>query len=131
MPSPPAGSQVGPLVAGSHFHDAWAIRAAEPGLPPLAQFLRVAERTPAWIDHAMRTRNRLGSLVGLKNLGVLSDIDPARPASDYRPGDRVGIFTLLSQSDTEVLLGDSDRHLDVVVSVHRQPCDTTEAAQSP
>jgi hypothetical protein len=67
----------------------------------------------------MRLRNRIVSLFGIKDLGGLSDVNTSKPTSEYRPGDRVGIFTLLSLSETEVLLGDSDRHLDVVVSVHR------------
>ena len=32
-----------------------------------------------------------------------------------------GFFTLIEHSPDEVLLGDSDHHLDVVVSLHRQP----------
>lgn len=117
---PPANSQAQQLAVGAYFHDAWAIVAAQPALNPLEQFLRVANNTPAWVDTLMQCRNRLVSLVGLKNLGGLSHIDRAKPASAYQVGERVGIFTLLFQSDTEVLLGDSDKHLDVVVSVHKQ-----------
>lgn len=117
----PIGSEVRKLIPGSYFHDAWSIPAAEPGLDPLTQFLRIAKFTPAWIDTAMAARNRVVSLFGLKNLGGLSGVNTAKSASDYKPGDRVGIFTLISQSPTEVLLGDSDKHLDVVVSVHRRP----------
>ena len=114
----PVASEVQKLITGSYFHDAWAIPAAEPALDPLDQFLRVGRLTPAWIDAAMHLRNRVVSLFGLKNLGGLADIDVRKSAADYQPGDRVGIFTLISKSPTEVLLGDSDKHLDVVVSVH-------------
>jgi hypothetical protein len=117
----PIGSEVLKLVPGCYFHDAWSIPAAQPGLDPLAQFLRVARLTPAWIDAAMRLRNRVVALFGLKDLGGLSGIDPTKPPSAYKAGDRVGIFTLISRSPTEVLLGDDDRHLKVVVSVHRTP----------
>lgn len=37
----------------------------------------------------------------------------------YLPGDRVGIFTLIANTADEVLLGDKDKHLDVVLSVHK------------
>jgi hypothetical protein len=121
LTDPPANSKAQQLLAGSYFHDAWAIVAAQPALDPLEQFLRVAQQTPRWVDTMMHWRNRLVSLVGLKNLGGLSHIDPTKSASAYRVGDRVGIFTLMHISDTEVLLGDSDKHLDVVVSVHKQP----------
>jgi Protein of unknown function (DUF2867) len=124
----PVGSRIQQLVHGSYFHDSWSIRAAEPGLDPLTQFLRVARSTPAWIDGAMRLRNRLVSLLGLKDLGGLSTVNPSKNASEYKPGDRVGIFTLLSTSETEVLLGDSDKHLDVIVSVHRQQSTSGDQA---
>lgn len=124
----PVGSEVQQLVAGSYFHDAWSIKAAESGLDPLSQFLRVAKSTPAWIDAAMNLRNRVVALFGLKSLGGLSEVNSFKTSAEYKPGDRVGIFTLISQSRTEVLLGDSDKHLDVVVSVHRQ--QSAESAQA-
>lgn len=68
----------------------------------------------------MALRNRIVALFGLKNLGGIAQIDPNKKASDYQPGDHVGIFTLISNSPNEVLLGDSDKHLRVAVSVHKQ-----------
>lgn len=68
----------------------------------------------------MALRNRIVALFGLKNLGGIAQIDPNKNASDYQAGDHVGIFTLISDSANEVLLGDSDKHLRVVVSVHKQ-----------
>ena len=68
----------------------------------------------------MALRNRIVALFGLKNLGGIAQIDPNKMASDYQAGDPVGIFTLISNTTNEVLLGDSDKHLNVVVSVHKQ-----------
>ena len=107
------------LLPGAYFHDAWAIAAADPALDALGQFLRVAKGTPPWIERLMALRNRMVSTLGLKNLGGLSQIDSAKNASEYQPGDRVGIFTLFSKTPDEVMLGDKDKHLDVVVSVHK------------
>jgi hypothetical protein len=115
----PNTSEVVTLLRSAYFHDAWAIRAAEPNLDALGQFLRVAQKAPRWIERLMAVRNRAVSLFGLKNLGGMSGIDTSKLESAYRPGDRVGIFTLISQSANEVLLGDRDKHLDVVVSVHK------------
>ena len=120
VPAPP-GSRVAGQVPGAHFWDAWAVPAARPELTALEQFLRVARQTPAWIERLMALRNRVVSALGLKDLGGLSHIDPQKAAADYRPGDRVGIFTLVDVTPDEVRLGDHDRHLNVVVSVHRAP----------
>lgn len=116
--TPPAGSRIAQRLEGADFHDAWAIDAADPSLSALGQFLKSARATPRWVEACMALRNRAVPLVGLKNLGELSEINPARPDADYRPGDRVGIFTLFENTPDEVLLGDRDKHLDVVVSVH-------------
>jgi Protein of unknown function (DUF2867) len=115
----PTKSKAKALLAGSYFHDAWAIAPAEPELDALGQFLRVAARTPQWIDRLMGIRNSVVGLFGLKDLGRLSQITPDKKSADYVVGDRVGIFTLISKTDEEVLLGDNDSHLAVVVSVHK------------
>ncbi|MGM9428086.1 DUF2867 domain-containing protein [Hydrogenophaga sp. MI9] len=115
---PPDGSRIASRIAGADFHDAWSIDAADPSLSALGQFLKSVRATPRWVDTCMTLRNRAVQLVGLKNLGELSEIDPAKAPADYRPGDRVGIFTLFENTPDEVLLGDRDKHLDVVLSVH-------------
>jgi methionine synthase II (cobalamin-independent) len=124
----PEGSLIALRLTGAYFHDAWMIHAAEPNLDALDQFLRVAKKTPAWIDRLMRIRNHVVGWFGLKNLGSIAQIEPSVAASNYQAGDRVGIFTLISNSDNEVLLGDSDKHLNVVVSVHKQADSTKKSA---
>jgi Protein of unknown function (DUF2867) len=124
----PQGSHIDSRLPGAYFHDAWAIQAAVPGLDALDQFLRVAKKTPAWIDRLMRIRNHVVGWFGLKNLGNIAQIDPNKKASDYQAGDRVGIFTLISNSANEVLLSDSDQHLNVVVSVHKQADSAHQSA---
>jgi hypothetical protein len=118
---PPRNSRVAGLLAGADFHDAWAIESTAVDLCALDHFIAAARRTPRWVDACMALRNRAAALVGLKHLGDLSGLPGDKPASAYGPGDRVGIFTLFESGFDEVLLGDKDKHLDVVVSVHRQP----------
>lgn len=118
--APPAGSEIEPLAADAHFQDAWSVHAADPALDALGQFARAARDAPGWVDAAMRMRNRIVSPFGLKDLGVLSAVDPAVCAEAHRPGVRIGVFTLRSRRADEVLLEDRDAHLDVVVSVHRR-----------
>ena len=118
----PGHSLIAARLPGADFWDAWCVQRRAGESPPsmLALYLGVARRTPAWIDTLMVARNLAVRPFGLKDLGRLSELPPDRPAADYRPGDRVGIFTLIEQAPDEVLLGDRDHHLDVVVSLHRQ-----------
>ena len=117
----PSNSLIAKLVPGSDFHDAWAVPAGDAGLTALGQFLKAAGRTPRWVSACMSLRNRVVSLFGLKNLGGLENLPRGKAEADYRPGDRVGIFTLFENTPGEVLLGDRDKHLDVTLSVHLTP----------
>ncbi|MFZ2853595.1 MAG: DUF2867 domain-containing protein [Rhodocyclaceae bacterium] len=123
----PPSSRIRRELQEADFHDAYEIVFPHRGRSALDIYLTVAARMPAWVDFLMAARNRAVSLLGLKNLGHLGDLDLARDVSAYRVGDRIGIFSLLSISDDEVVLGDSDRHLDVKVSFCKLASDNRES----
>jgi hypothetical protein len=114
----PASSAIAAYIPGASFHDSWAIAAEDTDQPALGLFIKALLATPPWIDRLMAMRNRAVAALGLKDLGTLSRLDPSRPAASYAPGDRVGIFTLIANTADEALLGDQDKHLDVMLSVH-------------
>ncbi|NML18435.1 DUF2867 domain-containing protein [Azohydromonas caseinilytica] len=116
----PLGSLIAGRLAGAYFHDAWSVRAGDQQLSALGQFLKMMSGTPRWIEHCMALRNRVVAKLGLKYLGGFSNFDRTKAEADYRPGDRVGLFTLFERTPDEVLLGDRDKHLDVVLSLYRQ-----------
>jgi hypothetical protein len=107
-------------LAGAYFHDAWIIQAGNPRLSALGQFLKMMARTPRWVERSMALRNRVAAKLGLKNLGGFASFDGTKAEDDYLPGERVGIFTLFERTPDEVLLGDRDKHLDVMLSLHRR-----------
>jgi hypothetical protein len=115
----PEGSLIACRLTGAHFKDAWSVEPADPGLCALGQFLKAAQATPAWVNHLMSVRNRVVAQLGLKDLGHLRGFNPDKPLGEYQPGDRVGVFALLENQVDEVVLGDTDQHLDVALSVHR------------
>lgn len=104
----------------AYFFDCYAIELPPDTRSPLELYLSVVSRTPRWIDFLMKVRNRIVAQLGLKHMGALSGIDPAKPAQAYRIGDRAGIFRLLEVHEQEVILGETDKHLDVKISVTRQ-----------
>lgn len=123
MPSPavartvPTATRIAQHITGSYFHDCYEIEVADPSKTAIGHMLAAARLVPAWVEALMALRNRLIRLVGIKNLGALGNIDPSKPEAAYQPGDRVGIFTLRSSSPAEVVVGDKDKHLDVLVSL--------------
>ena len=119
----PPGSAINARLSGAYFYDCYVISAPDTTPTALEYFLTALANTPTWIHSLMMLRNKIVRLVGLKDLGGLGELNPSKPASAYAPGDRVGIFTLISNSPNEALLGDRDKHLDVVLSVYKHPLD--------
>ena len=130
MPKPietqvPADSLIAAHVMGSDFHDAWSLEVADTQCSALGLFMRSAAAAPPWVERCMVLRNRVAAMVGLKDLGALGAMDFGRDEASYRIGERIGIFTLLHHADEEVLLGDADKHLDVVLSTHKRRLDAS------
>lgn len=113
----PSGSDIERYARGAYFADAYSAPCPADGRTALQLYLDHMARTPGWVSALMRLRNRLVRLVGLKDLGGFG-LQPGQSSTPC-PGDRVGIFTLVSAHDDEVVLTDADRHLDVWVSVRR------------
>lgn len=123
----PPSSRIHRELQGADFFDAYEAAIVHDGRSALEIYLRVVARTPSWINALMTIRNRVASILGLKNLGHLGALDQTKLPSAYRVGDHVGIFSLLSVSEEEVILGDFDKHLNVRVSICKLVRDGHEA----
>jgi hypothetical protein len=113
----PSSSEISRHVDTSYFHDSYELCVEPTVQSALEIYLDVVAQTPEWINRLMSLRNHVVRLVGLKNLGHLGAVRRTKRASEYCVCDRVGIFSILYLSDEEVILGDSDKHLHVQVSV--------------
>jgi hypothetical protein len=115
----PADSAVHAMRPQADYWDAYEIACPDDLPTALEAYLTFTARTPAWIAKLMAVRNAAVRLVGLKDVGALERVPPASAAGTLGPGDRVGIFTIRSVRDEEVVLEIVDSHLDVVVSIYR------------
>lgn len=108
----PLRSAITHAYTSMHLADAFSIR-----LPPsassdpelLARF--VFSHQPSWIGRLTRVRDAIVAPFGLKTTMHL------RTLADDGKAKRVGIFKIYSTSETEIILGEDDRHLDFRVSV--------------
>lgn len=112
----PGESVLQPSLADASFCDAYSAPLSDGTLSPTEIFLRASRATPGWVATLMSIRNRIVRQLGLKDVGSM-DGEARKPASEYRVGDRLGIFTIMGQTPDELLLGIDDSHLDVRVSV--------------
>lgn len=119
----PPESAINARLSGAYFHDSYVISVHDTTPTALNYFLTALVNTPSWVNLLMTLRNKIVRFFGLKDLGDLGNLNLSKPASTYTSGDRVGIFTLISNSPNEALLGDRDKHLDVVLSVYKNPLD--------
>jgi len=120
----PPNSQICQHLHNAHFHDAFQISLTPCKRTALEIYLEVIAKTPSWISFLMALRNRAAPLFGIKNLGDIDNICTNKSSSEYCIGDRVGIFTIHSMTDEEVILADSDRHLDAKISICKIPSNT-------
>lgn len=123
----PAGSLILAHLPGADFHDAYRVAVRHPERTALQHFLAALAGTPGWVRQAMAVRNRVVVWFGLRRASGWAPA-PDRPADSYRPGERLGVFELLHIDDDEVLAGDDDKHLRVLLSVRRLPAQGGQPA---
>jgi hypothetical protein len=104
------------------FADAFETLVPRSHLTATQLYGAVMRSTPAWVDKAMRLRNRVVRLLGLKDLGALSEVPP-QAESALQPGQRIGIFTFVRATPSELVMQDADKHLRVQIAVIKQTLD--------
>jgi Protein of unknown function (DUF2867) len=119
----PSAGAIVPYLPGAHFADCYRVEVAHPERTALQHFTQALQATPEWVRMLMRWRNRAARLVGLKTLDSW-DPQPGSPEI----GSRLGIFELIRMNDDEVIAGDADKHLRVVLSVQRLPATPHQRA---
>jgi len=112
----PAQSAVTTLYESTNLADAFSIQlpfgaSADPDA--LWRFL-VAQQ-PSWIGWLTNLRDAIVACFGLKTAKQLATL-----SSDAN-ADRIGIFRVYGKSETEIVLGEDDKHLDFRLSVLRTP----------
>lgn len=104
----------GRLLEQLDFHDTFATTNHQDSLEEIAHL--IFDRPPNWIRGLFAIRNKLVRLVGLK-----TEI-PADYHTDFEVGGYIGFFRIFSISDTELILGADDSHLNfraVLVNNHQ------------
>ncbi|EJE54360.1 Protein of unknown function (DUF2867) [Acidovorax sp. CF316] len=118
----PSGSVIATQLPGAQFADCFETADPLSDTSALQTWLDMVIRTPGWTRALMALRNRLVSMVGLKGVGQLHD-GTRRSAAGYRVGDQVGFFEIRHLGEREVVMGVDDRHLNVLVSLHKRMQD--------
>jgi len=124
----PRNSEISKHLAGAQLFDAFELPIPADERSALEIYIDIMAQTPDWVNCLMAARNRAVALFGLKNLGQLGNVDPSRKPESYQVGDRIGIFSILFLSEREVILIESDKHLDAKVSLCKTAIGHTNSA---
>lgn len=116
----PAGLLLDTLMPRRQFQDSYSGRLAASAMEmtPVELARHIFGRMPRWIEALMAARNRIAGWIGLKNVGALAGNRSDAPTAAI--GGRIGAFTVYGQCADEVVFGERDSHLDVMISVHRR-----------
>ncbi len=80
-------------------------------------FVAFFSTTPAWVGALMRIRNSLVGRFGFEVGERESSSVPEHPTV----GDRIGVFTVVARTDSEILLAVQDKHFDMRLSIALDP----------
>jgi hypothetical protein len=105
------GADTRPLLAGAQFSDAFSIAVDNPALDARQAAQKMLTRGPRWIDALMSLRNQLVAPFGLKTPSP----------GETTATDTVGIFPVISETPSRLVVGFNDRHLDFRVVVDVAP----------
>lgn len=115
----PAACQLAAARHDADFADAYQVLVPASPLTATEIYGAITRQTPAWVESLMRLRNRVVQPFGLKDLGAMSAVH----AGEAIPGQRMGLFEVVSSRPHELVLQDDDKHLVVQLSVLKQAHD--------
>jgi hypothetical protein len=115
--SPPASAFL-PDLARSYYWDSYEapLRRHDLAMPQI--YLALFAHHPRWARWLLGLRGWIVAPLGLKR-STMADFDNIEIKSAYAIGERIARFTLLAQSESEIVTGGDDRHLDFRVSVRK------------
>ncbi len=111
-----ADELIGQLPQDLHYEDAFAIKVPlEYKIGPVGMMKLFFDSIPTWTKALLGIREALVGLIGLK---TAKGIDMAKELTDFegKEGQAIGLFRVLGRGEDELMVGESDKHLDFWLS---------------
>jgi hypothetical protein len=107
------------MVEAAYFHDAYRAPLSQRRASIVDLFFGVLGHHPMWLKLILVVRNRIASVCGL-DVPTVSEIMRPVVKSSYRVGDKIGPWPIFSLSETELVAGRDNKHLDFRLSVLKE-----------
>ncbi|WP_138429985.1 DUF2867 domain-containing protein [Fodinibius saliphilus] len=76
---------------------------------------------PKWITNLFSLRNTIVSVFGLKTPVKVNNRERILNNFTCDPGEQIGLFKVINKTDSEIILGEDDKHLNFRVSMLIEP----------
>ena len=107
------------LVDAAYFRDSYRAPLTRADLGMVEIFFALFGHTPLYVKLLLIVRNAAARLAGLDAPSVSEILRPARHPR-YAVGDRIGPWPVFAISDSEIVAGRDNKHLDFRLSVLKQ-----------
>jgi hypothetical protein len=107
------------LVEAAYFRDSYRAPLARTGVPIVEVFFSIFGHHPAWMKLLLLVRNRIASFCGL-DAPTASEILNLEVKSSYSVGEKIGVWPIFALTDTELVAGRNNKHLDFRLSVLKE-----------
>ena len=119
---PPASLLDRRIIDAAYFRDSYSAPLSRPDASVVDLFFALFGHHPAAVKLALITRNRIAALCGL-DVPTASEIRNPEIKSIYRVGDNIGPWPIFALSETELIAGRDNKHLDFRLSVLKVPAN--------
>ena len=107
------------FVRLAYFQDAYRTRLRSSSASPIEIFHSAFSHYPTWMTVVLITRNRLASLAGLE-APTASEIKTPEMKRHYTVGEKIGPWPIFALTESELIAGRDNSHLDFRLSVLRE-----------
>lgn len=105
-------------VRSSYFHDSYCAPLTHPRESVVKIFVAIFSHRPLWMKAVMVLRNWVAELFGIEVPTTAEMMNPQFKDS-YAVGEKIGAWPVFAMSETELVAGRDNRHLDFRLSILR------------
>jgi len=104
------------LIDGAYFRDAYRAPLSRRDLAIVDIFFAIFAHHPPWMRRLLIARNAVASLAGLE-APTAAEIRHVEIKPHYAVGDKIGVWPIFALSDSEIIAGRDNKHLDFRLSI--------------
>jgi hypothetical protein len=106
------------LIEAAYYRDSYRAPLSRTPASVIDIFFGIFAHHPMWMKILLIVRNRIASFCGL-DAPTASEIIDFKIKSSYGVGDKIGVWPIFSLTETELVAGRDNKHLDFRLSVLR------------